>query len=253
MDYGLYLSAAGAKAQMGRLSVISNNLANARTTGFKRDLAIMQARRNAAHSSARLAMYCTPTLRNQGGGVNAGGGGIDLTQGALENTANATDVALSGKGFFTVMGDQGERLLTRDGRFLLDQDGKLVTAVGNRPVLDSEGVPITLTAGLPVVIGTDGQISQGDAETGIKLGVVDVADTRELLKIGGNVIRALGQVTEAPADTQVMQKKLESSSVDEMAEIVNMMDGQRAFEANARMLSFQDQTLGQLATVGRVM
>jgi flagellar basal-body rod protein FlgF len=252
MNYGLYLSASGARAQMDRLAVISNNLANARTTGFKRDLVNMQARQNAAIEDPRLAMYRLPVLKNQGGGVLATGGGIDLTQGTFESSANDTDVALNGKGFFTVGGDNGERLLTRDGRFLLNQDGRLVTAGGNRPVLDDAGQPITLTPGLPVVVAADGQVSQGDGQTGAKLGLVDVADSRQLVKLGGNVMRAPGDVTQVTADTQVMQYKLEASGVDELAEIVNMMEGQRAFEANARMMSFQDQSMGQLATVGRV-
>jgi flagellar basal-body rod protein FlgF len=252
MNYGLYLSASGAKAQMDRLDVIANNLANVRTTGFKRDLVNMQARRNAALEDPRMAMYSLPVLRDQGGGVLALGGGVNLTQGVFEDSSNSTDLALSGKGFFTVGGDNGERLLTRDGRFLVDVAGHLVTVVGNRPVLDSSGEAITVTAGLPVAVGTDGQVSQGEGGTGVKLGLVDVADSRHLVKLGGNVMRALGDVTEVPVDTQVMQFKLEGSGVDEMAELINMMEGQRAFEANARMMTFQDQAMGQLATVGRV-
>jgi flagellar basal-body rod protein FlgF len=252
MNYGLYLAASGAKAQMDRMDVISNNLANARTTGFKRDLVNMQARRNAALEDPRMAAYRMPVLRDQGGGVLAMGAGIDMTQGTFESSSNATDVALNGKGFFTVKGENDERLLTRDGRFVIDPNGRLVTAAGSRPVLDSSGEEITLTSGLPVAVGADGQISQGDGETGVKLGLVDVADTRQLEKLGGNVMRARGEVTEVSAATQVMQYKLEASGVDEMVEIVNMMQGQRAFEANARMMTFQDQTMGQLATVGRV-
>jgi flagellar basal-body rod protein FlgF len=252
MNYGLYLSASGARAQMQRLDVIANNLANTHTTGFKRDLINMLARRNAALEDPRMAAYRVPALQNQGGGVLPIGGGMDLTPGSLENSSNPTDVALDGKGFFTVAGDNGEKLLTRDGRFLLDREGRLVTAVGNRAVLDSTGQPITLTAGLPISIASDGQISQGGGESGVKLGLVNVADSRQLIKLGGNVMRAQGEVTEVPADTQVRQYKLESSGVEEMAELINLMEGQRAFEANARMMTYQDQTMGQLATVGRV-
>jgi flagellar basal-body rod protein FlgF len=252
MNYGLYLSASGAKAQMDRLDVIANNLANVRTTGFKRDLVNMQARRNAGLEDPRMAMYSLPVLKDQGGGMLATGGGIDVTQGVFEDSSNATDLALNGRGFFTVAGDNGERLLTRDGRFLVDAGGHLVTAVGNRAVLDSSGEAITVAPGLPVAVDADGQVSQGDGQTGAKLGLVDVADSRQLVKLGGNVMRARGEVTQVPADTKVMPYKLESSGVDEMAELVNLMEGQRAFEANARMMTFQDQAMGQLATVGRV-
>jgi len=252
MNYGLYLSAMGARTQMERQAVISNNLANSNTTGFKRDLMAMQSRLNAAYEDPKMFPYRLPVVKDQGGGVLPVGDGIDLSQSELENSANPTDLALNGKGFFTVAGDNGEKLLTRDGHFLIDQSGKLVTASGNRAVLDNTGQPITLNPGLPVVFGIDGMISQGGAETGVKLGLADVADSRQLIKRGGNVMRAQGDLAQVPAETQVMQYKLETSGVEPMVEIVNMMEGQRAFEANTRMMSYQDTTLSQLNTVGRV-
>jgi len=255
MNYGLYLSAMGARAQMNRQAVISNNLANSATTGFKRDLMVMQSRLNAAYEDPKMFPYRLPVVKDQGGGVLPMGDGIDLSQSELENSSNATDVALNGKGFFTVAGDNGEKLLTRNGRFLIDQTGKLVTAGGNRAVLDSTGQPITLNPSLPLVIGNDGMISQGAGggqETGVKLGLADVADSRQLTKLGGNVMRAPGDLAQVPAETQVMQYKLEASGVEPMVEIINMMEGQRAFEANTRMMSYQDTTLSQLNTVGRV-
>ena len=81
MLYGLYLSAAGMQAQETRQSVISNNIANAETTGFKRDLAVMQARANAVHEDSSMMKYSIPVLKDQGGGVNIAGLGMDLTQG----------------------------------------------------------------------------------------------------------------------------------------------------------------------------
>ena len=252
MNYGLYLSAMGARAQMNRQAVISNNLANSATTGFKRDLMVMQSRLNAAYEDPKMFPYRLPVVKDQGGGVLPMGDGIDLTQSELENTSNATDVAINGKGFFTVAGDNGEKLLTRNGRFLIDQTGKLFTAGGNRAVLDTSGQPITLNPSLPPVIGNDGTISQGGAETGVKLGLADVADSKQLIKLGANVMRASGDVAQVPAETQVMQYKLEASGVEPMVEIINMMEGQRAFEANTRMMTYQDTTLSQLNTVGRV-
>ena len=254
MNYGLFLSAMGAKAQMDRQAVISNNLANSNTTGFKRDLMAMQSRLNAAYEDPKMFPFRLPVVKDQGGGVLPVGDGIDLSQSELENSANPTDVALNGRGFFTVAGDNGEKLLTRDGHFLIDQSGKLVTASGNRAVLDITGQPITLTPGLPLTVSPDGTISQGQdaAGGGVKLGLANVADSRQLIKLGSNVMRASGDLAQVPADTQVMQYKLEASGVEPMAEIVNMMEGQRAFEANTRMMSYQDTTLSQLNTVGRV-
>lgn len=254
MNLGLYISAAGMKAQQTQQAVIANNLANSNTAGFKRDLVLMQSRLNAGQEDPRMFPYRVPELQNQGGGVLAVGNGVDLTQGNFEDSSNQTDVALNGPGFFTVAGENGQKLLTRNGRFQMTQDGNLVTAVGQHAVLDADGQPIVLNPKLAVDIGVDGQISQGDNALPVKLGLVDVTNPLRLVKLGGNVMtvdqpEALVQAT---PDTRVLQFHLEASGVDPMAELVNMMEGQRAFDANARMISYQDQTLSQLNTIGRV-
>jgi flagellar basal body rod protein FlgG len=252
MNYGLYLSAAGAQAQMDRLAVVTNNLANSQTTGFKRDLVAMQARMNASYEDPRMAAYRLPVTQDQGGGVFSTNGGIDLSQGTIKDSGNPLDLALNGRGFFTVQGDNGKTLLTRDGHFDLDQEGNLLSS--GRPVLDKDGNPITLSSNGDVTIGKNGDISQGGSDTGISLGIVNVADSRQLIKLGGNRLRTAEGVglTQAPADTQVMQYKLEESGVNEMAEIVNMIEGQRAFDANTKMISYQDQTMSLVNTVGRI-
>jgi flagellar basal body rod protein FlgG len=252
MNYGLYLSAAGAQAQMARQDVVTNNLANTQTTGFKRDLVIMQARLNAAYEDPKMAAYRMPVVKDQGGGVFPISGGMDLSQGTLKNSGNPLDVALNGRGFFTVQGDNGTTLLTRDGHFDMDQEGNVLSA--GRPVLDKDGNPIKLNLDGQVTIGKDGSIYQGGTETGVALGIVNVADSRQLIKLGGNKMRVAEgvNVTQAPADTQVMQYKLEDSGVNEMTEIVNMIEGQRAFEANTKMISYQDQTMSLLNSVGRI-
>jgi flagellar basal-body rod protein FlgF len=252
MNYGLYLSAMGAQAQLQRTTVVTNNIANARTTGFKRDLVIMQARRNAAYEDPRMAKFKMPVLKDQGGGVFVRNGGMDLSQGTLQETGNPLDVALDGRGFLTVRGDDGATLLTRDGHLALDQEGRLLSS--GRPVLSREGQEITLNLQGEIKIGQDGEIFQGGADTGMALGIADVSDSRNLVKMGGNMMRAVGgaSVPQAPAGTRVMQGALEESGVDEMVEIVNMIEGQRAFDANAKMMSYQDQTMSLLNTVGRV-
>ena len=255
MDYGLYVSAAGMKAQLARQDVIANNLANAQTTGFKRDLVLMQSRANAVNEDPTMFQYREPVVQDMGGGMFGSGGGIDLTQAMMESTGNQTDLALDGKGFFTVQGDNGQKLLTRDGRFLVDNGGSLVTATGGRKVLDSNGQPITLNPDLPIVVGADGQVTQDGAGTsGVQLGLVDVNDSRSLVKLGGNVMAASNadELTDAPPGTKVRQGQLEASGTDPVVELVNMMEGQRAFDANAKMISYQDTELSQLNTVGRI-
>jgi flagellar basal-body rod protein FlgF len=252
MNYGLYLSAMGAQVQMERQAVVTNNLANAQTTGFKRDLVIQQARLSAAYEDPKMAAYRLPGLNNQGGGVFNINGGIDLSQGTLKDSGNPLDIALNGRGFFTVQGDKGTTLLTRDGHFDRDQDGQLLSS--GRPVLDKDGNPITLSLNGDVTIAKNGNIAQGGIDTGVSLGIVNVADSQQLIKMGANRLRAVdgANLAQAPADTQVMQYKLEESGVNEMTEIVNMIEGQRAFEANAKMISYQDQTMSLLNTVGRI-
>src|SRR5437763_4339005 len=125
MNYGLYISAAGLQAQDARQSVISNNLANSMTTGFKRDLAVMRSRANAVVEDPHMRPYRVPVVDHQGGGVSIVGGGIDLSQSSLDTTGNATDLALEGKGFFTVAGpDSTDRLLTRNGKFIIADEGR---------------------------------------------------------------------------------------------------------------------------------
>jgi flagellar basal body rod protein FlgG len=254
MIYGLYLSAAGLQAQELRQSVLANNLANAETPGFKRDLAVMRSRMNAAHEDPAMSMYRLPVVGDQGGGVYAMNGGIDLSQAPLKATGNPTDVALDGRGFFTVQGEKpGQTLLTRNGTFLLDHEGTLVTADGGRPVLSSSGEPVKLNPDLPVKIDAKGVITQGDA-TGVPLGLTDVTDSRHLIKLGNNLLATddSNSLTPVAPGTIVRQGQVESSGVEPMVEMVNMMEGQRAFEANAHMITFQDTTMSQLNTIGRV-
>jgi flagellar basal-body rod protein FlgF len=252
MDYGLYLSAAGAKAQITRQAVITNNIANSQTAGFKRDLVIMQSRLNASYEDPAMFPYRLPVYGDQGGGVTAVSDGIDLSQSTFEDTHNRTDFALNGPGFFTIAGDNGETLLTRDGRFMIDSEGALRTvAGGNRPVLNNAGEPVRLNPDLPLEIAHDGTITQNGQGTGLKLGITD-ADPKTLVKLGGNLLRSATPLTPASAETEVLQYKLENSGVEPMVEIVNMMEGQRAFDANARMMTYQDSTMSLLNTVGRV-
>jgi len=253
MNYGLYLSAAEAKAQLARQSVITNNLANANTSGFKRDLVVMQSRMNASYEDPMMLQYRMPVVKDIGGGVDALGDGIDLSQSAIEETGNPTDLAISGRGFFMVQAENGEKLLTRDGRFMLDQDGRLLTvAAGNRPVLSSAGVPVVVDPNQKLRIDPDGTVWEGAEMTDKKVALTDVSDPRYLVKVGGNLLKNNGEMKAAGSDVKILQRKLENSGVDPMLEIVTMMEGQRAFEANTKMIQLQDTTLSQLNTVGRV-
>lgn len=139
MPYGMYLSAAGADVQSRRMELISNNLANVDTVGFKQQLAIAQAR----HSEAILRGESSPgggSIDDLGGGVFLAESLIDFGPGAVKHTGVDTDFAIEGDGFFMVEKD-GQQFLTRAGNFTMRADGKLPTQQGHS-VLDIGGNPI---------------------------------------------------------------------------------------------------------------
>jgi flagellar basal-body rod protein FlgG len=254
--YGLYQSAAGIQSSSYRQDVIANNIANAETAGFKRDIALFderlteaQARRNAAGSSRS-----DPLLENIGGGLFAHPTLVDTRQGDLEPTGNPLDVAIEGKGFFLVQNAKGEKFLTRNGQFSTDRAGNLILAnTDGDQVLDEAGRPIRLPlapAGA-LNIARDGTISAGPKPIA-RLGLYDVDDAGALKKQGETLIAFGNQPLKA--GTAVLRAEfIERSNVDPTTELAELMDTQRQLEANANMIRYQDQTLGRLVNeVGKI-
>lgn len=241
MLYGMYVSAAGAMANAYRQDVVANNLANAETVSFKRDLTLFQARRTQSalngHNRSTAA-----NLESIGGGIFALPTHIDFSQGSLDQTGGAYDVAISGKGFFQIR-NADEVNYTRDGRFALDKDNQLVTLTGSRPVLDDTGNPIVINPDLELVIDKAGGISQG-GQAVARLGIVDFQDPTDLRKLGDNLYAVEGSQSPEPVSVVVNQGHLESSSVTPVNELIEMIKAQRMFQANASMVQLQDQTLG---------
>ena len=133
MQYGLYVSAAGALVNSYRQDVIANNLANVETVGFKRDLAIFTYRATEAQTNGKQR-YTTAILEGIGGGIFSLPTVTDFSPSALEPTGNHFDLGLSEDGFFKIQVGDGVRY-TRDGRFAVSNEGQLVTAAGRYPVL----------------------------------------------------------------------------------------------------------------------
>src|SRR3954469_11718253 len=121
MIYGLYLSATGVMTSSYRQDVIANNLANSETVGFKRDLALFQERRTEAQSGSNHSCWSNPDLENLGGGLLATPTAVDDKQGELEPTGNNLDVAILGRGYFSVDAGARGRMLTRDGQFMVNR------------------------------------------------------------------------------------------------------------------------------------
>ncbi len=254
MLYGLYLSAAGVMTNSYRQDVISNNLANAETAGFKKDLALFKERQPAAREMLQRANWSDPMQDKIGGGTFAMPTMVDTTQGELEHTGGNLDVAIEGSGYFSV-NDKGKARLTRNGEFMIDRSGSLVLANGRgETVTDASGKPIKLDGTLRDVtsISTDGVITQ-NGQTVAKLGVFDVADPTKLHKEGGTLLSYTDPAQLKASTSQLRSEFVEHANVDPATELTALMDTQRQLEANANMIRYQDQTLGELVnTVGKI-
>lgn len=252
MVYGSYLSAGGMLVNQYRMEVLANNLANAETTGFKQDLTVVRERMP-QHMEDLVGFEASdPRLDGMTGGSLVAPTHTSFTQGPIEKTDRALDVALRGPGFFRVQTEAGERY-TRDGRFMVDEQGGLVTVAGHHPVLDESGSPITVPAGLrdAVRISASGDVGAGDQSLGT-LGRVAFEDTSLLRKQGGNLIQSLGAEPQS-LTSDLAVGAVERSTVDPVREMVSMIEVSRAYQMNATLLGLSDSTLGRAVNdVGRV-
>jgi flagellar basal body rod protein FlgG len=249
MPYGIYLSAEGAAAQAQRLEVIANNLANADTVGFKQDVPSFQARFAEAIQRGE-ASPGSRSINDIGGGVKVIDVQTDHSVGLLKHTGSETDVAINGKGFFHIRGDDGKQYLTRAGNFELDTQGRLVTHDGHTPVLDQGGSEIVISPDLPWSMSPDGFISQAGAI--YALGMSQPESLDDMVKVGNNMFQPLSDVRPLTlAERQVRQGYLEMSGANPVRQMMAMIETTRAFEANTRMIQNQDTMLGAL--IGRVL
>jgi flagellar basal-body rod protein FlgF len=248
MSYGMYISAEGADLQATRLEVLSNNLANVNTVGFKRDVPNFQARLAEAVAQ-ELTIAGNGELEDIGGGAMLNGVEIDFSPGVLKDTGGQFDLAINGQGFFQVQAGN-ERLLTRAGNFSIDANNQLVTQQGH-PVLNSGGAPITIEPALgDVEFGRDGTISQvlGSARTAVgQLALMQPASMGDLVKRGQNMFAPLATVTPVADDQRaVMAGYIEQSGVEPTTEMMDLIQASRFFEANVNLIKSQDDMLDSL-------
>ncbi len=249
MLYGLYQSAVGADLQAIKMETISNNIANAGTTSFKRDLAVFSVRDQQAKIDGDL--HEVPAhLQNHPGSAIIAETFTDFTQGSPTATGADFDVALLGPGFFQVS-DGDQTFLTRRGSFALNADSDLVQADSGLLVLDDSGEPISLPPGFDVQFGQDGFVSSIDPQTNevipiARLGLVQADDLRSLKKVGDSLYLAQGETVPAGAELRVSQGFLESSGVNPIREMLGMIETSRGFEANMNLIQHQDNALAQL-------
>ncbi|OQW86894.1 MAG: flagellar basal-body rod protein FlgG [Rhodoferax ferrireducens] len=257
MINSLYIAKTGMEAQQTQLDVISNNLANVSTNGFKRSTAVFQdliyqnLRQVGANSTEQAAL---PTGMQIGLGVSSVATSRSFTEGRLEQSPGNFDVAIDGQGFFQVTLPDGTTGYTRDGKFQIDANGTLVTSTG-LPVASGITVPVGATA---FSISGNGTVSATLAGTTAPTNIGTIALARfinppGLTPLGGNLYAesaASGQPdTTAPGTDgmgKLMQGYLETSNVNVVQELVSMIATQRAYEMNSKAIQTSDQMLQKL-------
>lgn len=248
MIQGLYLSAQGAQIQQLRQEVISNNLANASTASFKRDL--IRAQANASFDSAHGGASRLPHHQNElPGGITPYDVATEFVQGQLSATGNPMDVGIVGKGFLQAQ-DGRRTYLTRDARLAIAPDGTLVSRDHGHAILGANGSgPILgLDPSLPLTVESDGLLRQSGGEVG-RLAILEPFNYRQIQKSGHNQYVASGRVVNAPEETQLKQGMTELSSVQPVTELTSLIEASRAFESNINMIKHQDEALGRLLSV----
>lgn len=254
MSQALWIAKTGLEGQQNRLSVVSNNLANVNTTGYKRaravfeDLLYQNLRQAGGQSSQETEL---PTGLSLGTGVRTVATQKLHTQGNLIQTNNTFDTAIQGKGFFQILKPNGDIGYTRNGEFQVNSTGQLVNSAGYRVQPDI----IVPENSLSITIGSDGIVSvtQPGNPAPAQVGVIQIADfvnPAGLQSIGGNLYvetGASGAPVVGSPDTNnlgsLIQGSIESSNVNVVEELVNMIETQRAYEMNSKAISTADQML----------
>jgi flagellar basal-body rod protein FlgF len=226
MDSITAIAASGLRARMESLELLANNVANATTGGYKADREFYSLY-VAPEAQDTESIATMPVVERPW---------TDLTQGVVQTTGNPLDVALSGKGFFSVAGPKGT-LYTRNGNFRLAPDGKLVTAEGY-PVLGMKAANLTLQPARPVDIANDGTIQQEGSVIG-QLDVVDFPNNGGLVKQGSNYFRVADPAVRpsAPTATSMEQGKLEASNSGSAEAAVRLINVMRQFEMMQKAVS----------------
>ena len=253
MFRSLNIAATGMAAQETQLNTIANNLANANTVGYKRqnaefeDLLYQNQRSPAVMDGGNTA----PTATQVGTGARIVATSRAFAEGAMQQTGNPLDLAIEGNGFFSVMQQNGQPAYTRAGSLKLDGQGRITTSDGllvEPPIT----VPTTATA---VTIASDGTVTatmqgQTNASALGQLQIATFANPNGLSAMGHNLFEATGSSGEAQTGVPgldgrgtLLQGSLESSNVNVVEEMVNMIQIQRAYEMNSKAVQTCDQML----------
>ena len=257
MIRSLWTASTGLNAQQVQIDIIANNLANVSTNGFKQargifaDLLYQTLRQPGAQSSQTTQI---PDGLQIGLGVTPVSTGRIFTQGSLQQTGNSLDMAIDGAGFFQVLLPDGTTAYTRDGSFQKDSQGQIVTANGY-PLQPAITIP---AQALTVTVATDGVVSITLPTTTapVQIGTIQVAtfvNNGGLQSVGENLYLETASSGTATPNTPgtngsgvVVQNYVEASNVNVAQELVLMIQTQRAYELNAKVVTTSDQMLARL-------
>ncbi|MGE0743966.1 MAG: flagellar basal-body rod protein FlgF [Rhodospirillales bacterium] len=236
MENTLYIALSHQMAAQRNVEVLANNLANATSPGFKGDSLMFTEYVEKAGRGQPISFVRDRAVFH------------NLTEGSLKRTDNELDVAINGRGWFTV-GSNGGELYTRNGHFHLNQQGQIVTSRGE-PVLGENNQPIVIGAeDANVTIASDGTVSAG-AEVRGKLKIVGFANEQDLRNVSGGLFRAPAPGEPIAAPTLV-QGSLEESNVQPIVEMTRMMDAVRTYQQAQKMIDVEHER--QRKAIDRLM
>ena len=265
---GLYTAYTGMINEQHRMDVMTNNLANADTNGFKKEGTTSQAfdtvlaykikdlsePGNLPKNLGTAKTFDEDSVDNPDRwvsrtgmnlGVKIGENYVDYSEGPIKETGNTFDLAISDSGFFAVeytnKAGETSTKYTRDGNFTMDRQGYLVTQDGDF-VLDENGRHIKMNTALPVSIDRGGTITQ-EGTSVATIGLTDFEDYDYLERFGENYFQTVDGATEIDSEAQIYSGYLELSNISIVTEMVNMITLQRQYESNQKLITTYDETL----------
>ena len=265
---GLYTAYTGMINEQHRMDVMTNNLANADTNGFKKEGTTSQAfdtvlaykikdlsePGNLPKNLGTAKTFDEDSVDNPDRwvsrtgmnlGVKIGENYVDYSEGPIKETGNTFDLAISERGFFAVeytnKAGETSTKYTRDGNFTMDRQGYLVTQDGDF-VLDENGRHIKMNTALPVSIDRGGTITQ-EGTSVATIGLTDFEDYDYLERFGENYFQTVDGATEIDSEAQIYSGYLELSNISIVTEMVNMITLQRQYESNQKLITTYDETL----------
>ena len=265
MVKGLYTAYTGMVNEQRRLDVLSNNLANSNTTGFKKEQLVPQSFKDELAIKIKDTSYAGGIPRGIGDvtlGVKVGEVFTDWSSGSFKVTDTASDVAIAGQGFFAIefqnKAGQTSIMYTRDGAFTVNRDGYFVTSDGdfllnsNGALNSQQGQYVQINPNLDYSIDQLGNVYQNN-QIVAQIGVVDVENYDSLEKYGENLYTLMDGGQIIPSTATVEQGCLESSNINVVDEMVDMITIARAYEAGQKMIQTVDSTLEKAVNqVGKV-